>query len=110
MQLAKVIGSVVSTQKSPSLVGKKLLLVQFINSDGSQPDTERLREEVAVDSVGAGVGEIVLVARGASARWVFDEPNVAIDLAIIGIVDTLASGNPTSGNTPARSILPGAHA
>ncbi|ACQ93305.1 Ethanolamine utilization protein EutN/carboxysome structural protein Ccml [Tolumonas auensis DSM 9187] len=90
MQLAKVIGSVVSTQKSHSLTGKKLLLVQLLNADGTHPEQERLREEVAVDSVGAGEGEIVLIARGASARWVFSEPNEAIDLAIVGIVDSLS--------------------
>ena len=90
MQLAKVIGSVVSTQKSPSLTGKKLLLVQLLNADGTHPEQERLREEVAVDSVGAGEGEIVLIARGSSARWVFSEPNEAIDLAIVGIVDSLS--------------------
>ena len=95
MQLAKVIGSVVSTQKSHSLTGKKLLLVQLLNADGTHPEQERLREEVAVDSVGAGEGEIVLIARGASACWVFDEPNEAIDLAIVGIVDSL-SQNPSA--------------
>jgi carbon dioxide concentrating mechanism protein CcmL len=94
MQLAKVIGSVVSTQKSHSLTGKKLLLVQLLNADGTHPEQERLREEVAVDSVGAGEGEIVLIARGSSARQVFSEPNEAIDLAIVGIVDSL-SQNPS---------------
>lgn len=91
MQLAKVIGSVVSTQKSPSLVGKKLLLVQLINADGHHPGDEKLREEVAVDSVGTGEGATVLVARGASARWVFHEPNEAIDLAIVAIVDSVST-------------------
>lgn len=89
MQLAKVIGSLVSTQKSPSLIGKKLLLVQLVNADGKHPDEDRLREEVAVDSVGAGEGETVLICRGASARWVFGEPNEAIDLAVVAIVDTI---------------------
>ena len=95
MQLAKVIGSVVSTQKSHSLTGKKLLLVHLLNADGTHPEQERLREEVAGDSVGAGEGKIVLIARGASARWVFDEPNEAIDLAIVGIGDSL-SQNPSA--------------
>ena len=95
MQLAKVIGSVVSTQKSHSLTGKKLLLVQLLNADGTHPEQERLREEVAGGSVGAGGGEIVLIGRGAPARWVFDEPNEAIDLAIVGIVDSL-SQNPSA--------------
>lgn len=89
MQIAKVIGSVVATQKSSSLIGKKLLIVQFINADGSLPEADRMRQEIAVDSVGAGQGELVLVARGASARWNFEEPNQAIDLAIVGIIDNV---------------------
>ncbi|HEY0208161.1 EutN/CcmL family microcompartment protein [Acerihabitans sp.] len=88
MQLARVIGSVVSTQKAPSLLGKKLMVVEPVNVDGSAPNGFT-QQEVAVDSVGAGEGEIVLLARGASARWVFAEPNQAIDLAIVGIVDTI---------------------
>lgn len=90
MQLARVIGSVVSTQKTASLVGKKLMIVEPVNSDGSAAQGF-MQQEVAVDSVGAGEGEIVLLARGASARWVFAEPNQAIDLAIVGIIDTVVS-------------------
>ena len=75
MHLARVTGAVVSTQKSPSLVGKKLLLVRRVS---------------AVDSVGAGVGELVLLSGGSSARHVFSGPNEAIDLAVVGIVDTLS--------------------
>ncbi|TKI08053.1 EutN/CcmL family microcompartment protein [Martelella alba] len=88
MQLARVIGSVVSTQKSPSLLGKKLMVVEPVNTNGAVPTGLPL-QEVAVDSVGAGVGETVLLARGASARWVFAEPNQAIDLAIVAIVDSV---------------------
>ena len=47
-------------------------------------------DEVAVDSVGAGTGELVLLSSGSSARHVFSGPNEAIDLAIVGIVDTLS--------------------
>ena len=78
MQLAKVVGSVVSTQKSASL-----------NLDGSTPHFQENTQEVAVDSMGAGEGELVLVSRGSSARKIFPEPNQAIDLAIVGIVDTI---------------------
>nr|WP_321270622.1 EutN/CcmL family microcompartment protein [uncultured Tolumonas sp.] len=95
MLLAKVIGSVVSTQKSPSLTGKKLLLIQLVNSDGSLADHESARTEIAVDSVGAGEGEIVLVTCGSSARRVFAEPNDAIDMAVVGIVDSV-SQNPSA--------------
>ena len=90
MQLARVIGSVVSTQKTSSLVGKKLMVVELVNSDGSTVQG-LVQQEVALDSVGAGEGEIVLLARGASARWVFAEPNQAIDLAIVGIIDSVVS-------------------
>lgn len=95
MLLAKVIGSVVSTQKSSSLTGKKLLLIQLVNSDGSLTDHVSARTEIAVDSVGAGEGEIVLVTCGSSARRVFAEPNDAIDMAVVGIVDSV-SQNPST--------------
>ena len=89
MHLARVTGAVVSTQKSPSLVGKKLLLVRRV-SDGELPASPTSGDEVAVDSVGAGVGELVLLSGGSSARHVFSGPNEAIDLAVVGIVDTLS--------------------
>ena len=89
MQLAKVVGSVVSTQKSASLTGKKLMVVTLVNLDGSTPLFQENTQEVAVDSMGAGEGELVLVSRGYSARKIFPEPNQAIDLAIVGIVDTI---------------------
>ncbi|WP_271003102.1 EutN/CcmL family microcompartment protein [Listeria seeligeri] len=84
MFMAKITGSVVSTKKEGSLVGKKLMIVQPVDANG-----ENVRsEEVACDSVGAGIGEYVLVARGNAARSVFMEPNSAIDSAIIAIVDS----------------------
>jgi len=90
MYLAKVTGSVVSTQKSASLVGKKLLLVRRVTAEGELPQHPTHGDAVAVDSVGAGVGDLVLLSSGSSARHVFTGPNEAIDLAIVGIVDTLA--------------------
>ena len=90
MHLARVTGAAVSTQKSPSLIGKKLLLVRQVSADGELPLTPLTGDEVAVDSVGAGVGELVLLSSGSSARHVFSGPNEAIDLAVVGIVDTLA--------------------
>ena len=89
MHLARVTGAVVSTQKSPSLVGKKLLLVRRVSADGELPASPTSGDEVAVDSVGAGVGELLL-SGGSSARHVFSGPNEAIDLAVVGIVDTLS--------------------
>lgn len=71
MHLARVTGAVVSTQKSPSLIGKKLLLVRRVSADGELPASPTSGDEVAVDSVGAGVGELVLLSGGSSARHVF---------------------------------------
>ncbi|QOV67277.1 EutN/CcmL family microcompartment protein [Citrobacter sp. BDA59-3] len=90
MHLARVTGSVVSTQKSASLVGKKLLLVRRVTADDELPANPLQGDEVAIDSVGAGVGELVLLSSGSSARHVFSGPNEAIDLAVVGIVDTLS--------------------
>lgn len=90
MQLARVTGAVVSTQKSPSLTGKKLLLIRRVTPDNALQPDDTQKEEVAVDSVGAGEGELVLVTCGSSARHVFTGPNEAIDLAIVAIVDTVS--------------------
>ncbi|MBP3039138.1 EutN/CcmL family microcompartment protein [Bacillaceae bacterium Marseille-Q3522] len=84
MYMAKVVGSIVATKKEESLTGKKLMIVQPINSK-QQPIRD---EEVAADFVGAGMGEYVLVARGSSARVIFEQPNTSIDAAIIGIIDS----------------------
>lgn len=70
--------------------GKKLLLVRRVSADGELPASPVSGDEVAVDSVGAGTGELVLLSSGSSARHVFSGPNEAIDLAIVGIVDTLS--------------------
>lgn len=87
MYLARVIGTVVSTSKNEALIGMKLLIVVRLN--------ERLEREggceVAVDSVGAGTGELVLVLEGSSARRVFSE-KAPVDKAIVGIVDTVEVG------------------
>ena len=90
MHLARVTGAVVATQKSLSLVEKKLLLVRRVTAEGEVPENPFIGDEVAVDSVGAGVGELVLLSSGSSARQVFTSPNEAIDLAIVGIVDSIS--------------------
>ena len=88
MYLGRVIGTVVSTSKNQDLVGMKLLIVEKL--------TERLEREgsteIAVDSVGAGTGEIVIVSQGSSARYAFKNPTAPIDKAIVGIVDTVEVG------------------
>jgi Carbon dioxide concentrating mechanism/carboxysome shell protein len=75
----------VSTQKNSSLVGNKLLIVQPLNLDGMN----NISLQVAVDTVGAGNGETVMVVGGSSARCVVDRENSPIDAAIVGIVDTI---------------------
>lgn len=83
MFLAKVIGNLVSTKKDERLVGSKLLIIKKIN-EKEEVEKDTL---VAVDTVGAGNGEIVLVITGSGARLLVDNKDTPIDTAIIGIVD-----------------------
>jgi ethanolamine utilization protein EutN len=83
MQLARVVGDVVSTRKEPSYEGIKLLVLQPLAADGT--DSGRLL--VAVDSVGAGVGECVFFVRGKEAGFPFFPVEVAADAGVVGIVD-----------------------
>jgi microcompartment protein CcmK/EutM len=83
--LGKVIGTVWSTRKDENLVGAKFLIVRELNLDYS----EKNNFLVAVDSVGAGVGEIVLAASGSSARQTEFTKNKPIDAVIMAIVDKL---------------------
>ena len=83
MQLARVIGDVVATIKDPNFDSIKLLLVQPIGSDGK--DVGRVL--VAVDSVGAGVGETVFFVRGKEASFPWHPIEVPADAGIVGIVD-----------------------
>ena len=86
MQLATVVGTVVSTQKNPKLEGAKLLLVQPMTPDG----TPRGGALLTIDSVGAGVGETVLVViEGKAAGDALGRKGAAVDAAIIGIVDQI---------------------
>jgi ethanolamine utilization protein EutN len=86
MQLARVIGTVVATMKNESLVGRKLLVVQTLNKD-LQPQGKPL---VAVDSIGAGVGELVFWCRGKEASFPFKREDTPTDCTIVGIVDSNA--------------------
>lgn len=85
MYLGKVTGMVIATRKDEDFVGKKILIVQPVNTK-YEPIGNC---EVAVDSVGAGVGEIVLVSTGSSARQVFESQKSPIDRAIVAIVDSI---------------------
>ena len=86
MQIAKVVGTVVSTQKHRKFDGAKLLLVQPLNLD----DTPRGVAFMAVDGVGAGVNEKVLVVlEGRAAGETLGKKAAPVDAAIVGIIDTV---------------------
>ena len=86
MKVAVVRGTVVSTQKEPSLGGSRLLLLQFLGADGEPlPDYE-----VATDSVGAGEGEWVLVTLGSAARQIYPDRPRPVDALVVGIIDTVS--------------------
>jgi microcompartment protein CcmK/EutM len=88
MFIAKVIGNVVSTQKDAKFQGMKLLLVQpYVSRDGKLQISGS--SVVAVDSVGAGVGECVLFTQGSSARLTSTTKDTPVDAVIVGIVDAL---------------------
>ena len=81
MVVGKIVGSVVATRKNENLVGSKFLIVEPLET---MSDKNRL---VAIDNVGAGIGEIVLVAQGSAARIGCNLADSPIDAAIVGIVD-----------------------
>jgi len=88
MFIAKVIGNVVATQKDPRFHGMKLLLVQpYISKEGRLQISGS--SVVAVDSVGAGVGECVLFTQGSSARLTPTTKDAPVDAVIVGIVDAV---------------------
>lgn len=83
MQLARVIGDVVSTIKQPALTGHKLLVLQPVLPDRSPAG----RALVAVDATGAGVGEHVFFVRGREASYPFLPAETPVDACVVGIVD-----------------------
>ena len=85
MIIARILGTVVSTQKDERLSGKKLLIVKPINLDG----TDQSGYTVAVDTVGAGFHERVLVVAGSSARLAEGNKDCPVDAAIVGVIDTI---------------------
>ena len=98
MDLAKVIGTVVATRKDPTLEGTRLLIVQPLD-EKQNPIEEPL---VAVDTLNdAGVGEIVYIVTGGDAVSVIPGKRMPVDVAIVGIVDSLSLIDTTS--TPAKA-------
>ena len=88
MLLGKVKGTVVATQKEPSMVGFKFLVVKPLDEKGAEVSGS----VVAVDAVGAGVGEVVLYATGSAARQTVATKDRPCDAVVMAIVDTLEVG------------------
>ena len=84
MIIARILGTVVASQKDERLQGKKLLIVKPINLDGS----DQSGYVVAVDTVGAGFHEKVIVVAGSSARLAEGNKDCPVDSAIIGVIDS----------------------
>jgi ethanolamine utilization protein EutN len=91
MFLAKVTGSVVATQKIAAMVGRKLLTVEPLRIDPGHRDKllSTGRTFVVVDTVGAGLGEMVLIVQGSSARMTPETEKLPVDATIVGIVDSV---------------------
>ena len=91
MFLAKVEGAVVATKKDPSMSGRKLLLLrpQLVDDKDATKLRAAANTIVAVDSVGAGAGELVMYTQGSSARLAPNLKDAPVDAVIIGIVDSV---------------------
>lgn len=87
-----VVGQVVCTQKDKSLVGKKMLVVQPLRIDDMKPSGQAI---VALDAIGSGAGEVVMVVGGSSARMADDYSKVCVDQSIVAIIDTIELGGST---------------
>lgn len=94
MFLARVTGSVVSTQKVEAMIGQKLLVVEPLRVQEQERSSlvGTGRTFVAVDTVGCGEGEVVLIVQGSSARFTPQTKPLPVDCAIIGIVDSVHLG------------------
>jgi ethanolamine utilization protein EutN len=84
MQIARVIGTVVSTVKNEALHGRKFLIVQTLDADLK----DKGGPQIALDSVGAGVGELVFWCRGKEASFPFKRDETPTDCTIVGIIDS----------------------
>ena len=101
MIIGKVVGSLFSTRKSEKLVGNKFMIVEPVES--MRNTGSRL---VAIDIIGAGIGEYVLVAQGSAARIGCDMADAPIDAAIVGIIDEgQDSGSYTHLTLPTNSYV-----
>lgn len=82
MLAGKVVGSVIATRKHENLKGNKFMIVEIIDNM-----TSHGKQIIAIDNIGAGIGEYVLVSIGSCARLACDNPQAPVDAAIIGIID-----------------------
>lgn len=92
MYLGKVIGSIVSTKKDESMKGRKLLMIRPMLVDPQDPTKFKpgANTIVAVDTLGAGEGELVMFSQGSSARQAEGLKQLPVDAAIVGLVDTVS--------------------
>ena len=97
MFLGRITGSLVATQKVESMVGQKLLVIEplRVNEKDQRDLTPTGRTFVAVDTLGAGEGQVVLCVQGSSARFTPETKQLPVDAAVIGIVDRVTVGSMT---------------
>lgn len=86
MIVGKVTGSIVSTRKQDNLIGNKFMIVEPVGIMNGEA-----KQIVAIDNIGAGIGEYVLVAQGSAARIGCQMPDAPVDAAIVGIVDDIGN-------------------
>jgi ethanolamine utilization protein EutN len=86
MVIGKVVGTVVATRKHDRLIGGKIQVIQPLEPCSMEPNGALF---VAIDAVGAGIGEQVLIARGSAARKAIDNESAPVDATIVGIIDEI---------------------
>jgi ethanolamine utilization protein EutN len=94
MVIGKVVGTVVATRKHDRLIGGKIQVIQPLEPSSMEPDGALF---VAIDAVGAGIGEQVLIARGSAARKAIDNESAPVDATIVGIIDEVDIPNGRPG-------------
>ena len=87
MYIGQVIGNIVSTKKAESLTGNRFLIVNLVEKDRQNGILEIGKQLVAVDLIGAGRGEYVLISTGSSARKILSNPESPVDASVVGIID-----------------------
>jgi ethanolamine utilization protein EutN len=85
MLLARIVGTVVATRKDERLHGRKLLIARLVDEQGQ----DQKGHVIAIDTVGAGFGEVVLIVQGSSARMAEGLKDAPVDAAVVGIVDSV---------------------